>query len=258
MRFGSSGRNFTVDLRIKLTELYHKKQLGHFYLVQSRDRHGDRLGQWIHHLFNSFYAKESQLPVRSHPDILWIEKPETQNKYKQEDFKEFFSFLTFRPEVLKYKLVWIDQAHLISENVANKMLKSLESPPIDICIFFNYSQGPGPIATLKSRGISLRVPLAKCGIGNNSPSPELEQLLLTHQDFFRFCQKLKEETLIEENLFLYLVNKLKNPTEINSLWHYQKRLQEDIIYHNSPSYRHFILHRILSKSIWPQVLTCNN
>jgi len=75
----------------------------------------------------------------SHPDFLLISKelqaqlvkgkPEAQNTVKIESIRHINKFLNFKPLEIQNRLVVIDQAHTLTIEAANALLKTLEEPP---------------------------------------------------------------------------------------------------------------------------------
>jgi hypothetical protein len=102
----------------------------------------------------------------NHPDVLYIKSSQGKaytNQKREDDldednnFEEFFTFMEYSPYSWKRRFVIIEDAHLIPENLSNKLLKLLEDPPTTSSIFFLDPFKGHYLATIQSRWIKLTV-----------------------------------------------------------------------------------------------------
>ena len=90
------------------------------------------------------------------------------SKTKVEDTRELLDQVQYAPQIGKYKIILIDEVHMLSNHSFNALLKTLEEPPAH-CIFILATTDPQKIpATIKSRTLSYHLGnLAQPIIENN-------------------------------------------------------------------------------------------
>lgn len=120
--------------------------------------------------FSAWHEKFTHLltPIANHPDIIWIErdmkdKTERENEYKV-DSKAILSLIQtidFLPVSLKQKIIFIKDAHLISELTSNKLLKTFEELPNFVTIFLCAPHDENLLQTVESRSININLPQNK-------------------------------------------------------------------------------------------------
>ncbi|MBF0301029.1 MAG: hypothetical protein HQK51_20135 [Oligoflexia bacterium] len=139
-----------------------------------------------------FYSNENNLPkktvmknVLAHADFLFItrrrqyangnneteeiketektekaeEKADLLRPYKLCEFDDFFTFLNLKNFQLPHRFIVIEDAHLMAEELANKLLKSLEDTPEHITIFLLRPSEKELIGTIVSRALKIRCSL---------------------------------------------------------------------------------------------------
>lgn len=150
--------------------IIHKKikndEIGHFYLLSASNvlESPTPLSDWVFSLLadvlsdsKKTFTKEN---VLNHEDLLVIDKETDDNSlYKINDFNEMFSFLNYNATRFNRKFIVINHADKFSISVANKLLKTLEEPPIKATIFLLNPLKTSLLDTIKSRSISLSIPL---------------------------------------------------------------------------------------------------
>ncbi|MCL5014250.1 MAG: hypothetical protein M1493_09730 [Firmicutes bacterium] len=92
--------------------------------------------------------------MTKHPDVMRLE-PE-KDRIRREALQMIFQNIT-RPPLWSPRLViWIEQAHRLTEAAQNYLLKNLEEPPAYVVFLLTTDQSHGLLATVKSRCQLLR------------------------------------------------------------------------------------------------------
>ncbi|EQC44321.1 DNA polymerase III, delta subunit [Bacteriovorax sp. Seq25_V] len=134
-----------------LVAKYKNGTMAHFYTLTMICNLDEGL-EWINEFLRSITEKKSP---REHQDILFIETDEKNYTLKNNEFRDFFSFLGTRPIELTRKIIVIKDAHKISDTIANKLLKTLEEPEVEASIFLINSERQQIMPTITSRAINL-------------------------------------------------------------------------------------------------------
>ena len=185
----------------ELNTLLHKKalsdKLAQVYLVSATD--SAHAVAWAHDLKNQFTT------IEDHPDVYWVERSTTENDYKVDStsIKGMLKFINFKAIELKKRLIFFTDAHLMSDIVANKLLKVLEEMPESIALFLLVPDGESLLATVESRSIKLRLPK------KHSDSPHE---LVDYSSVFELINELKlsedayqaEKKFIEQSTLRFL------------------------------------------------------
>ena len=183
------------DLQKNLVKKYNDGNLASVYLAHySEETDPKKWGQeYLFHI-----TKNSD-----HPDILWVDLDEDEKDYKVDSrgIKEFLKFLNFAGYELKKKFIMINDAHLMSTIVLNKLLKVFEELPENFCLFLFSPQNFELLATVESRAIKIRLPKNLSIDGYSAPLPEYASA----QDFIASLKKserpeLDEKKFIEQSL----------------------------------------------------------
>jgi DNA polymerase-3 subunit delta' len=146
-----------IDLKKTLLKKYDKDMLAQVYLARYDQCTDPKI--W----FQEFLAGITKLP--DHPDILWVSRDykkdkEQENEYKVDSasIKSLLNFLNFRAYELKKKFIFIEDAHLLSVIVSNKLLKVLEEMPVAFCLFLLAPKQESLLPTVESRAIKILLP----------------------------------------------------------------------------------------------------
>jgi len=94
-----------------------------------------------------------QIARRVHPDVLLVEAEKNQIKIDQ--IRELHYYLGFAPLSGRYKIVIINDAHLLNDAAANALLKTLEEPPPQTIFMLVTHRQQLLLPTILSRCISL-------------------------------------------------------------------------------------------------------
>lgn len=86
----------------------------------------------------------------NHPDIHWLEKDNSGN-IKIEDIRKLKEGINFKPYEAKKKVFVIKEAHSMTAEAANALLKTLEEPPKDSIIILTTSSLEKLFSTVISR-----------------------------------------------------------------------------------------------------------
>ena len=207
------------DLKENLLNKYASNQLAHVYLAKF-PKGSDPI----------LWAKELLLnitKIEDDPDVLWIERGEKENEYKVDSngIKSLLKFLNFRPYHLKKKFIFINDAHLMSTIVSNKLLKVLEELSSNFCLFLFAPQEENLLATVESRAINILLPESRADFSQKNTNIShftsaldfMAQLKTSeHQEFLekKFLEDSLNQSLKNKN-FEELSNQLEN------LKHYQ-------------------------------------
>ncbi len=88
---------------------------------------------------------------RNHPDVKWIEPEGAGNVIKIEKIKSMRDSINLKPFEGRAKVFIIDRSHLLTEEAANSILKTLEEPPKDSFIILITNDVNRIFPTLRSR-----------------------------------------------------------------------------------------------------------
>ena len=206
------------DLKEILLKKYRQGSLAHFYILKcSSEQISPRefLFQWISELLAQIISDSQKISLMQahgrlksgHGDILFITKEDSSKNYVQEDFEEFFQFQKFTNLELKQRFIVVENAHLISKLISNKLLKVLEEPQKNTSIIFLLPAGNNCLPTINSRAIQLSIPPS---------NPHITELQRS-DNFSSWIQKsdLSEEikSLLVEGKKVELIENLKGNNE---------------------------------------------
>lgn len=151
-----------------LIDKWSKNQMGHFFILRGPR---EELSIWAQDLIEQFLAIDLGLTQdlakerleHGFSDILEIKKEKEKYSWSktQNDFTEFFKFLQYNPIEMKRKLVLLHDANFLTQDICNKILRTLEEVKSTTIFFLNPSETP-MLSTIESRAITLR-PITKTG-----------------------------------------------------------------------------------------------
>lgn len=167
------------DLQKNLIKKYNEGNLASVYLALYPEQTDPKI--WGQE-FLSQVTKTSD-----HPDILWVERDEDEKDYKVDSpgIKSLLKFLNYRAYELKKKFIMINDAHLMSVIVSNKLLKVFEELPENFCLFLFSPQDQGLLPTVESRAIKILLPKDLSSIDYDAPLPTFTSA----QDFVASLKK---------------------------------------------------------------------
>ncbi|MBC7074293.1 hypothetical protein H5T58_02855 [Candidatus Parcubacteria bacterium] len=135
------------QLQYLLSQIQQKK-LPHFFLFSGPEKVGKKT--------IAIFLSNTLLPnfSPSHPDFLMI-KPE-KDKISIDQIKQAIWFLSLKPSLGDYKIVIVDDAHLMTKDAQNCFLKTLEEPKGKTLIFLVSSLPSLLLSTIHSRAHKLK------------------------------------------------------------------------------------------------------
>jgi hypothetical protein len=225
-----------------LEKKWKEKNLGHFYILE-----GDKedLGSFIDEFLKRILSGD--LTPANHPDILYISKESEKKTYSFEsDFSELFIFNKYSPLFLDKKIIILPDAQLLTVDISNKILRTLEDLKEGV-FFFLCPPQITLLPTIESRAIRLRIPKSKIeGLNNLYSSSQFQEWLTSNNlppNLFKnfsgiipFLEDLKEDVESQTHILNLLLN-----WESNHLSDYKhkesfleeiKRFQTSLIYNN--------------------------
>lgn len=153
-----------------LLEKARKKQLAHFYIVESSLPLEEAQGQllnFVHDFVRDYYhkvenQKQGLTNLMDHPDVLVLGYSQEEKKeaafYSVAEAEALTRFFEWRAVQSHRKFAIIPDAHRINTIVANKWLKLLEEPPLEATIFLLNPKKTKLLDTIHSRALHLRLP----------------------------------------------------------------------------------------------------
>lgn len=88
---------------------------------------------------------------KTHPDAIWISVPEKKDSIGIEEIRDLQKKISLRPYEGRTKVFIVQDAHLMTQDSANCLLKTLEEPPKDSVLILISSKPEEMLATVKSR-----------------------------------------------------------------------------------------------------------
>ena len=138
--------------------LEKKSNLGHAYLFSGQDMIGKRT--FAMELVSKI--KNLNGAIEKHPDIFYISGGGEDGKIAIEKIRELKKFIYLKPYSAPYKFAIIDEAHQITQEAGNSILKILEEPPASSILILISSKPSQLLPTILSR----------CEIIKFSPHPK--------------------------------------------------------------------------------------
>ena len=239
------------NLQDILFKKFSNDDVGHFYLLTPGFVVNDKsyIRQWCLDLISTIMSDDKKKfnseNVLNHEDLLFIGKDEKdQTAYKLSDFTTLFSFLNYAASRYKRKIIIIDNAEKLSASVSNKLLKTLEEPPIKCTIFLLNSQKVALLDTVKSRAIKLTIPTPKQTSNLDAINGLIEEIK-NGKTLDEFVASFKGNKLKEVELFKdlndWMNKKSTNAALFQTLDYINKQTLEDHTYNAGPLNR---LHKV--------------
>lgn len=160
------------------------KSFGHFYLFTGRPSDRSEQIKWANSLIRRYWTEvegRQTLPseIRDDADLLWITPPRNDDgemlDYKIEHIEDPLStFLPYRGLKSQRRFVVIEEAHLLTTVISNKLLKTLEEPIGDLSFFWLNPTGKKMLPTIESRALNLKL---SWPLKTESPGPLLAPFL---------------------------------------------------------------------------------
>ncbi|MBC7427016.1 MAG: hypothetical protein H7336_00300 [Bacteriovorax sp.] len=179
------------DLKKNLLKKYESNQLAQVYLAKYPESTDPIV--WAKDFIKSI------TPLEDDADVLWVFRGEKENEYKVDStgIAALLKFLNYRAFHLKKKFIFINDAHLLSTIVSNKLLKVFEELSENFCLFLFAPQEENLLPTVESRAINILLP--------HTQLDELDALDLPHYaSAIDLVAQLKtsEHQMLEEKKFI--------------------------------------------------------
>ncbi len=181
-------------------------RIHHFNIIETENDCFKELCQYFNYLF---HKKE----ISNDPDTLIFELKKNES-YKIDLCENIEHFLVSSPLFNSVKLVFVKNAVRLSETIQNKLLKTLEEPPIETIFFIINEQKNKYLPTFESRANFIKLATTK-------------NKVVSHTNFIEYI-KQSYSKLIEEDRFVSLDEfskvidnreKLEEFTEYILNWH---------------------------------------
>ncbi|MBC7712886.1 MAG: hypothetical protein H7177_06080 [Rhizobacter sp.] len=183
------------DLKKNLLKKYDSNQLAQVYLAKYPESTEPEV--WAKDFLKSITHLEDD------PDVLWVNRGEKENEYKVDSagIAALLKFLNYRAFHLKKKFIMINDAHLLSTIVSNKLLKVFEELPENFCLFLFAPQEENLLPTVESRAINILLPQTQHDVIDAVNLPHYNSAIdLVAQLKASEHQMLEEKKFIEESL----------------------------------------------------------
>lgn len=207
-----------------------RDELGHFYLIEpSRLDRTDSTLKWVKNLLSEIHDIKTELT--NHEDILIIDKNSEEKMYIKEEIEPIFRFTHHKASLLSRKYLIINNAHLITEIQANKLLKTFEEPEIPLTIFCLNTFKVELLYTMVSRSIKIRLPFPKT-ISTEIP-------IETQSGFQHFYKKITDGETSSEQIYTQILANITTAKQqmrledYNSIKKLLKSFELDRTYNNS-------------------------
>lgn len=144
----------------------HKQRMHHAWLIHGQDGIGKTVFalDCARHLLQGSdrtSAAGRQITAGTHPDLVIISRKIEDKKRRREivldDLKLIHTLLRHSSAMAAWRVIIIDQAHLLNRNAANALLKFLEEPPSKTLFLLTCPSPSAVIPTIRSRCRQLKL-----------------------------------------------------------------------------------------------------
>ncbi|OLZ11963.1 hypothetical protein [Sulfobacillus thermosulfidooxidans] len=144
-----------------ILQAWHTQRLGHALVIQGSQEKADLLATALSRQMTCEEVGDRGCECRScsrdifdHPDVLHIQ-PE-KDRIRREQLQIVLQHINRPPLWSHHLVIWVDQAHRLTEAAQNYLLKSLEEPPRYVTFILVTEQIHGLLPTVRSRCQFLR------------------------------------------------------------------------------------------------------
>lgn len=229
-----------------LTRKLIQNKLAHLLLIDGHHNDQTKMSKWCCEIINEYFFNidQKKRDILNNADVLFIQSENYLAKkfYDKKIITEIMQFLSHTSLVGEKKFIIIDNIKYLSEIHMNKLLKSLEEPPIDLHWFLLNPDGISPIKTVSSRAVSIHYPVIEKVSTKDISSVESIKDLALH----KFMEKLKKNYELEDHCAQYLLTNasLSNKIDlIDSLNQYLQIRTHDSEFNYSNNERLLLLHK---------------
>lgn len=216
-----------------LTNKAKLNEMAHFYIIEpNKADYQNFCNDWLHDILQAISSLSSKTAIENHQDILTITPEKDAKQYNKNNLQEIFDFINYKAITLDQKFIIIPQAHKLSEINSNKLLKTLEEPPIKLTVFLINPHKTNILPTISSRAVQLKLLM---------PTEESSNFFydimnkeLSFADFSQLCDS-KECTTDQLLSDLISIHNESNGSfqTMNQLKKVISSIQEDLLFHNS-------------------------
>jgi DNA polymerase III delta prime subunit len=186
----------------KIEMLYRESKLPHLFIIKIDLANAE-----------DFYQKMIETithkKLSGHADFYKVNVDESEKSYKvdSKNIADFSKFLNFKPTHIKHKFAFVFDAHLMTEVLYNKFLKTFEETSSDTTIFLIIPKEEELLPTIKSRAITFYLDQDKTLIETEILDPAL--ILLNFKN-----QEMSFENAFEQLINFNLKNTNRSPQDI--------------------------------------------
>ena len=162
-------------------------------------------------------ALKQQDLKKDHPDVLWLE----EEKLGVEQAKKIRQHLSLKPYSAKGRVVVVENAHNLTVDAQNSLLKTLEEPPAEAIILLTAGSDKNILPTVLSRVQTVILSEAKdlysSATPQNDTAADIQKLLdLSVEQRFDYIEKLEDREQFLTALVVYFHHQLpKHPEYLN-------------------------------------------
>lgn len=227
-----------------IKEKYDNDNIGHFFIIEPGRVCDDtaEVTNWTEKLISELLETKN---IINHEDYLEVCPSKSDSNYSLDDFKTFFSFLSYKATKSKRKIILIKEAEKLTALINNKLLKTLEEPPVPASIFLINNKKISLLETIVSRSIKIRVPVKSSQ--NQLTTERLSELkqLPIHKIIDKLKSNAKNEKQILNDVLTICTKSNVPYVLIEQIQNLINEYQEDKTYHNAATHRLFELANIL-------------
>lgn len=161
----------------KIEKKFLEKKLPHLFIIKIDE---DNTEIFYQKLIETITHKK----ISGHADFCKVVIDENEKSYKvdSKNIIDFNKFLNFKPTHLHHKFAILFDAHLMSEVLYNKFLKTFEEASTDTTIFLLTPKEEELLPTIKSRSITFYLDSEKAILPNEIIDPAIVFLNFKNQE----------------------------------------------------------------------------
>ena len=235
-----------IEVNNQLLDIYYQrgldKTLPHLTIIKSTNGNENLCLDWTCELLTKVCVSSVE-SLKNNIDLLFIQADEEKKSYTVDDITPLFKFINNNASKLPLKFIIINDAHKITPIVANKLLKVLEEPPIELAVFLLNPQNKQLLSTLQSRAIEIRLRGRQDRYEDNYIQSVMARCL-TFQDFDQEVSDQNIFDIIKKSINI-LVKKVENIENCQSVLKLLKTIENDMIFNNSKQAQKLKLYHIL-------------
>ena len=181
------------ELKRRLISDISTSKLSHAYIIEGPRNSGKlMLARTIAAAMADTSNDVKKITSASSPDVIEISLPENRKTIGVDTVRGMKLDAVMKPNDLEYKVFIVNEAHLLTLQAQNALLKLIEEPPRAVYIFLLCENAAGLLPTIRSRAPVLRMQvfssddLASLLLRN---SPDAEKLYAKDRDAFEVIMR---------------------------------------------------------------------